>query len=114
MLLNQKTESMAGCGDLVMESAWAASVSARRGSFAWLRALPQSKHARPEQPAIFAGLGAGDQELAVAAIMNGLWKFRGGRHMRLHHFEHEQIVLLHPAGIGKAAFEIGVAFIDQG
>jgi hypothetical protein len=34
--------------------------------------------------------------------------------MRLHHLEHEHVVLLHPAGIGEFAFEIGVAFVDQG
>src|SRR6516164_11663360 len=73
----------------------------------------RSQHSRPKQLPPSPRLFAGEHELAVAAIMNRLWKFGRGRDMRLHHLEDEHIVFLDPAGVRKPALEIGIAFPDQ-
>ena len=45
--------------------------------------------------------------------MNGLGIFRRRRHVRLHHLEDEEIILVAQAAVGEPALEIGVALRDQ-
>jgi len=50
------------------------------------------QHIRPEQPATFPGLLSRDHELAIAPVVDRRRTPRRGRHMSLHHFEHEDVV----------------------